>query len=55
MRLVCGNEHDSISAVDTIRGLVNGSFLLAEKAYDSDAIRCYVERCGGTAAPQPEA
>ena len=26
MRLVCGNEHDSVSTVDTIRGLVGGSF-----------------------------
>lgn len=53
MRLVCGNEHDSISVVDTIRGLVNGSFLLADKAYDSDAIRCYVQDCGGIAVIPP--
>lgn|SRR5690606_2261469 len=55
MRLVCGNEHDSVSAVDTIRGLVDGCFVLADKAYDSDAIRLYIEDCGGIAVIPPKA
>lgn len=55
MRLVCGNEHDSISTVDTIGGLVDGSFVLSDKAYDSDAIRCFSEESGGIAVIPPRA
>lgn len=55
IRLVCGNEHDSISALDTIRGLVDGSLVLADKAYDSNAIRAYIEERGGFAVIPPRA
>lgn len=53
LRLVCGNEHDSISAVDTIRGLVEGSLVLADKAYDTNKIRAYIEDSGGIAVIPP--
>lgn len=55
LRLVCGNEHDSISTVDTIRGLVDGSLVLADRAYDSNAIRAYIEGSGGFPAIPPRA
>lgn len=29
MKLVCGNQHDSKSAIDTLRGFVGGNFVLA--------------------------
>ncbi|MGE9294064.1 MAG: transposase [Puniceicoccales bacterium] len=47
MKLVCGNEHDSKSAIDTLSGFVEGHFVLADKAYDTNAIRQYIEACGG--------
>jgi transposase len=49
MKLVCGNEHDSKSAIDTLRGFVKGNFVLADRAYDTNAIRQYIEACGGFA------
>lgn len=55
MELVCGNMHDSKCALDTIRGLVQGSLVLADKAYDTNAIRKYIDDCGGTAVIPPKA
>lgn len=43
MKLVCGNEHDSKSALDTLRGFIGGNFVLADRAYDSNAIRKFIE------------
>lgn len=39
----CVSEHGSISALDTIRGLVGGRLVLVDKAYDSNAIRACIE------------
>lgn len=43
MKLVCGNEHDSKRAIDTLRGFVAGNFVLADRAYDTNAIRKFIE------------
>lgn len=42
MKLVCGNEHDSISAVEVLSKCLNGSYVLADKAYDTNAIREFI-------------
>ena len=47
MILVPGNQHDSKSARETL-GDVNGATVLADKAYDSNHLRKYIEENGGT-------
>lgn len=49
MKLVCGNQHDSKSATDTLRGFIHGNFVLADKAYDSNHIRSFIKENGGFA------
>ena len=53
MKLVCGNEHDSISALNTIEGLIGGSLVLADKAYDTNKIRAYIQEHDGIAVIPP--
>lgn len=48
LKLVPGNESDMKSACEVI-GEVSGKVLLADKGYDSDAIRAYVHDAGGIA------
>ena len=43
MKLVCGNEHDSKSAIDTLRDHIESSFVLADKAYDTNEIRKFID------------
>jgi transposase len=47
LKLVCGNEHDSKSAVDTLRGHIDGSFVLADRGYDCDALRRFIREENG--------
>jgi transposase len=44
LRLVLtgGQQHDSLIATELMRGLRKKDMLLADKAYDSDAIRNFV-------------
>lgn len=44
--LVPGNQHDSKSARETL-GDLDGATVLADKAYDSDHLREYIEENGG--------
>ena len=53
IRLVPGNEHDSKSALDTLEGHVGDNLVLADKAYDSDKIREYIEERGSIAVIPP--
>ncbi|NJO21281.1 MAG: transposase [Spirulinaceae cyanobacterium RM2_2_10] len=55
MRLVCGQEHDSRSALDTLPASLEGSFVLADKAYDSDRLRVEIARRGGLPVIPPKA
>jgi transposase len=54
-KLVCGNEHDSVSAVATISGLVGGNLVLADKGYDNNALRDYIRENGGLPVIPPRA
>jgi len=53
--LVCGNEHDSLSAVNTLKGLINGSLILADKAYDTNGLRTHILDEGGVPVIPPKA
>ncbi|NJM55314.1 MAG: IS5 family transposase [Verrucomicrobiae bacterium] len=55
LRLVCGQEHDSRSALDTLPASLEGSFVLADKAYDSDRLRVEIARRGGLPVIPPKA
>lgn len=45
--LICGNEHDSPSAVDTLKGLINGHLILPDKADNSNNLRAHIVSEGG--------
>ncbi|MDQ8188475.1 IS5 family transposase [Pelagicoccus sp. SDUM812002] len=55
LKLVCGNENDCTCAVDTLEGHVDGNLVLADKAYDTNAIRAYIQGLGGVAVIPPKA
>ena len=44
-----GQEHDSLKALDLLRGLLGDGMLLADKAYDADAVRAFARSEGGWA------
>jgi len=48
-----GHQHDSLSAAELLSDLPDGGMLLADKAYDSDAIRSLVAAGGGWANVPP--
>jgi hypothetical protein len=50
MKLVCGNQNDCKSAIDTLRGHIEGSFVLADKAYDTNEIRRFIDESRAFAA-----
>ncbi len=45
--LVPGNQHDSKSAKETLGEALSGSTVLADKGYDTDEIRDFIEQHGG--------
>ncbi len=49
-----GQEHDSLCAVDLLDGLEPGSVLLADRAYDSNAIREFASARGAWANIPPK-
>jgi transposase len=51
--LSAGQEHDSLKALDLLRGLLGDGVLLADKAYDAGAIRAFVRSEGGWANIPP--
>lgn len=54
-KLVCGNEHDSLSAVKTLTGLIDRNLVLADKGYDSNAFREHIREAGGVPVIPPKA
>lgn len=50
MKLVFGHEHDSQGSIDTLLGFFGGNFVLADRAYDTNAIRKYIEDSDSLAA-----
>ncbi|MCL5776448.1 IS5 family transposase [Limibaculum sp. FT325] len=53
LALAPGHQHDSLSATALIEGLPEGGMLLADKAYDANAIRSLVASRGGWANIPP--
>lgn len=53
LALAPGHQHDSLSAADLLGDIPKGGMLLADKAYDSDAIRSLVAANGGWANIPP--
>ena len=53
LALAPGHQHDSLSAADLLNDVPEGGMLLADKAYDSDAIRSLVTSRGGWANIPP--
>jgi transposase len=55
LKLTEGQAHDGKSAVDMLDGLGEGKILLADRAYDSDALRCALAEKGawGNIKPMP--
>ena len=51
--LSAGQEHDSLKALDLLRGLLGNGMLLADKAYDADAVRAFARSEGGWANIPP--
>ncbi len=51
--LSAGQEHDSLTALDLLRGLLGDGMLLADKAYDADAVRAFARSEGGWANIPP--
>jgi transposase len=47
LRLVKGQEHDSISAMDTLPEDLSNSFVAADRGYDCDRIRAEIKGRGG--------
>ena len=44
-----GQEHDSLKAIDLLRSLLRDGVLLADRAYDANAIRAFARSEGGWA------
>jgi len=53
LKLTEGQAHDGKSAADMLDGLVNGQILLADRAYDSDALRANLAARGAWANIKP--
>ena len=53
LALAPGHQHDSLSAADLLDDVREGGMLLADKAYDADAIRSLVASRGGWANIPP--
>ncbi|WP_354586573.1 IS5 family transposase [Puniceicoccus vermicola] len=53
--LVPGNEHDSVSAIETLPKNLKAKFVLADKAYDANRIRSHIESAGGFCVIPPKA
>ena len=53
LKLSEGQAHDGKSAADMLTGLGPGQILLADRAYDSDALRSAMERQGAWANIKP--
>lgn len=53
LKLTEGQAHDGRSADDMLGGLGNGDVLLADRAYDSDAMRATLEARGAWACVKP--
>lgn len=53
LALAPGHQHDSLSAADLLDDVREGGMLLADKAYDPDAIRSLVASRGGWANIPP--
>jgi transposase len=55
LKLTEGQAHDGRSAADMLDGLGRGQILLADRAYDSDALRARLKRQGawGNIKPMP--
>jgi transposase len=51
--LSAGQEHDSLKALDLLRGLVGDGMFLADKAYDADVVRAFARSEGGWANIPP--
>ncbi|MGO9057418.1 MAG: IS5 family transposase [Candidatus Binataceae bacterium] len=51
--LTPGQQHDSLSAPDLLSATLNDGMLLADKAYDSDALRKLPRSCGAWANIPP--
>jgi transposase len=53
LKLTEGQAHDGRSAIDMLEGLGSGQILLADAAYDSDALRQSLNDCGAWANVRP--
>ena len=53
LKLSAGQAHDGKSAVDLIENVVSGQILLADRAYDSDALRQSLAERGAWANVKP--
>jgi len=53
LKLTAGQAHDGRSAEDMLDGLGAGQILLADAAYDSDALRRRMKEKGGWACVKP--
>jgi len=55
LKLTAGQAHDGRSASDMLDGLGQGQILLADRGYDSDALRAQLEKQGawGNIKPMP--
>jgi len=54
LKLVCGNEHDSLSALGLLPELIEGLYILADKAYDTNAIRDFIAKGKAIAVIPPK-
>ena len=56
LKLTAGQAHDGRSAADMLAGLGEGQILLADRGYDSDALRARLARQGawGNIKPMPD-
>jgi transposase len=53
LALSAGQEHDSLKALDLLRGLLGDGMLVVDKAYDADVIRAFARSDGGWANIPP--
>lgn len=53
LKLTAGQAHDGPSAQDMLGDLSGGQVLLADAAYDSDALRARMKQAGGWACVKP--
>lgn len=53
LKLTPGQAHDGRSAADMLGGLGQGQILLADRAYDANALRQAMERQGAWACIKP--